>query len=112
MSHRQFIKFSIIKSVRKVNMTSHLDDCIFTSIDYTRRDQIICDLVDIITCPILKDIAEDPVVFNNQFYGRESFDTFWSHEDARSQRAINSGMNDFARVFFKDPRTGQNYKPT
>ena len=93
-------------------MTTRLDDRLFPTIDYTRRDQIITDLMGIITCPIVKEVADDPVVFNLQFYDRESFDTFRSHEDARSQRAINSGMNDFSRVFFKDPRTGKNYKPT
>ena len=82
-------------------MTTRLDDRLFPTIDYTRRDQIITDLMGIITCPIVKEVADDPVVFNLQFYDRESFDTFRSHEDARSQRAINSGMNDFSRVFFQ-----------
>ena len=57
-------------------MTSHLDDRLFPTIDYTRRYQIITDLVDIISCPILQDITEDPIVFNNQFYDKVAFKTF------------------------------------
>ena len=46
-------------------MTSHLDDRLFPTIDYTRRDQIITDLMDIIKCPIIQEVADDPIVFNN-----------------------------------------------
>ena len=92
-------------------MISHLDDRLFPSIDYSCRDQIIWDLMDIIKCPIIQYIAQDPIVFNDQFYNRISFDTFHRGENERSARAIASGYNDFARVFFKDPRTGGNFRP-
>ena len=49
-------------------MTSRLEDRLFPTVDYNRRDQIISDLIDIITCPIVNEIADDPVVFNLQFY--------------------------------------------
>ena len=93
-------------------MTTHLNDCLFPTINYTCRDQIITDLIDIITCHILQEVAKDPIVFNNQFNDRELFDTHRYFENERSTRAIASGYNDFARVFFKDPRTGGNFKPT
>ena len=92
-------------------MTTHLDDRIFPSIDYTRRDHIITDLIDIITCTITQEVAEYPIVFNNQFNDRESFDTHRQFGDERSTQAIASIMNDFARVIFKDPQTGGSFKP-
>ena len=72
-------------------MTSHLDNRLFPCIDYTRRDKIICDLMGIIKCPILLDIAEDSVLFNNQFYNWVAFDTFCRGKHERSARAIASG---------------------
>ena len=59
-------------------MTSRLEDRLFPTVDYNRRDQIITDIMGIITCPIVNEVVDDPVVFNFQFYDRESFDTFHS----------------------------------
>ena len=53
----------------------------------------------IIKCPILQDIAEYPIVFNNHFYDRDSLDTFRSGGNERSDREIASGYNEFARFF-------------
>ena len=39
-------------------MTSNFDNCITASIDYTRRDQIICDHMEIIKCSILLDTSD------------------------------------------------------
>ena len=75
-------------------MTSNLDDRVVPSIDYIRHDQIICDLMDIIKCPITIDISEDPVLFNNQFYDRIVFDTFRAGEYERNTQAIVNGYND------------------
>ena len=69
-------------------MTSRLEDRLFPTVDYNRRDQIISDLIDIITCPIVNEIADDPVVFNLQFYDRETFDTFRKLEDIGTFKAI------------------------
>ena len=69
-------------------MTSNLDDHFIPSINYTRRDQIIYDLMETIKCPITLDISDDPVLFNYQFYNRAAFDTFRAGDDARNAQYL------------------------
>ena len=60
------------------NMTTsnniNLDDRLTPAIDYTRRDEIIFSLVNIITCPIVLEATDDMVIFNHHFYDRNAFD--------------------------------------
>ena len=81
-------------------MTSNLDNRLVLSINYTCRDQIICDLMNIIECPIILDISKGPILFHYQFYDRVFFDALRRGEDAKNTRATGSGYNNH-RVFPK-----------
>ena len=44
------------------------------NLDYTRHDEIIFGLMDMIKCPILLDTSERVVIFNDQLYNSEAFE--------------------------------------
>ena len=52
---------------------SNLDRRLIPGVDFTRRDEITFDLVYVIKCPIALVPSNDMVIFNHQFYDRESF---------------------------------------
>ena len=53
---------------------SHLDIHLIDHIDYSRRDEIVFGLMDVIKCPILLGSSDTMVIFNNQFYDRNAFE--------------------------------------
>ena len=87
---------------------SNLNNCLFPGVDFTCRDEITFDLVDIMKCPILLESSGDMVIFNQQFYDRESFDSHRRMEQTDDERRIRRGDVDHVSRL-KDPRTGQNF---
>ena len=90
---------------------SNLDNCLFPGVNFTHWDEITFDLVDIIKCPILLESSGNMVIFNQQFYDRESFDSHQRMEQTNEERSIRRGDVDHVSCL-KDPRTGQNVNPT
>ena len=60
----------------------HLDTRLTPNIEYTRRDEITFSLIDAIKCPISLEITDQMILFNNQFYDRQNFD---SHRGAETR---------------------------
>ena len=68
-----------------INMNeSHLDIPLVDNIDYTRRDEIVFGLMDVIKCPILLDTSERMVIFNDWLYDREAFEHHRNNENQRN----------------------------
>ena len=83
-----------------------IEDRINPEIDYTRKDKCVDVMVELITCPILRESSGNMIIFNSQCYGRESFDSHKSTEQARNHRRLESG---YADTRLKCPRTGRNF---
>ena len=92
---------------------NNLNSRLIENIDYTLRDEIIFDIMDVMKCPITLETHDDMVIFNHQFYDRLSFNNYRQTEVSRNQRSLSSGYPDvIANNYFKDPRTGVNFNPT
>ena len=69
-----------------------LDTRVNPSIDYTRRDEFVDAIIDLVTCPILREPSSNMVIFNLQCYDRESFQAHRRNEEARNMRLQESGI--------------------
>ena len=85
---------------------SHLNIPLIDNIDYTRRDEIVFGLMDVIKCPVMLDTTERMVIFNDQLYDREAFEHHRTNEAQRNTRRLNSG---YTNAQLKCPRTGRNF---
>ena len=56
-------------------MTSRLDTRLVLEINFTVKDDAILALVDMAKCPIALDISNEMIIFNNQCYDREIFES-------------------------------------
>ena len=90
-------------------VVSNLDTRIIPLLEYTRRDEIIFSLLDIIKCPIIIGTSEDMVIFNHQFYDREAFQRHRTTEQVSQDNLIARGRLDREDARLKDPRTGDNF---
>ena len=82
-------------------MAQHnLDFRLSSNIDYTHRDEITFSLLDVIKCPIALETTDNMIIFNHQFYNRETFEQHCRNETSR--------VLDHTETRLKDPRTGQN----
>ena len=79
------------------------------TIDYTRRDEIIFDIMDMIKCPIYLDTTDDMIIFNHQFYDNDSFGQHRHNESQRNNSRRRSGYRRAEDYCLKDPRTGENF---
>ena len=96
--------------------TSGLHSRIFATLDYTRWDDSVYQLLNVLECPILMLESDAMVMFNHQLYDLRAFELHRGSEERRNNSFLLSGYdildkdsddpNDCHRL--KDPRTGQN----
>ena len=82
-------------------------DAIDPQYDFTRGDEIVLTLSDLIKCPILLEASFDMIVFNNQCYNTQSFMHHKQGKMCRNKRRISSGYSGQTRL--KDHRTRENF---
>ena len=71
-----------------------LDSRLTPNIDYTRRDEITFSLMDAIKCPISLEISDKMILFNNQFYDCDNFDSHRTSETSLNERRLRRGELD------------------
>ena len=96
-------------SAHRSQSSSRLDNHINPSVDYTRHDEAITSLKEVITCIILLDTSDSMIVFNNQFYDATTFEQYRSGEDSRNRQRAESGYGP-SHFLLKEPRTGRNFQ--
>ena len=95
--------YSSITIMSNSTLNTHLTP----SINYTRRDEIIFNIMDFIKCPILLDTTNEMIIFNHQFYNKDSFNQHHHNKTKRNRCQSSSGYNNEADVRLKDPRTSE-----
>ena len=70
---------------------SNLDRRLIPGVDFTRRDEITFDLVYVTKCPIHIEPSNDVVIFNHQFYDRNSFREHQRWERINDQKRVRDG---------------------
>ena len=56
--------------------TSRLDVRIDEDYDFTNGDAVLETVLDVITCPIQREIRENMIIFNDQCYDRSDFESY------------------------------------
>ena len=59
----------------QVSVSNGLHAYIYATIDYTRWDDIVFQLMNTLECPMTLGVTGNMVIFNNQFYNKESFNS-------------------------------------
>ena len=72
-------------------------------VDFTNGDAVLETVLDVITCPIQREIRENMIIFNDQCYDRSDFESYRIREDRKSRRRVASNYSSR----FMDPRTGK-----
>ena len=86
----------------------NLDQRLQPEFDYTRRDELINGMMDMITCPIKIESTERVEIFNNRFYDVATFNRYCSECFWKNQRRQQSNYTTNINIL-KDPRTGVNF---
>ena len=100
--------------------TSGLHSRIFATLDYTRWDDSVYQLLNLLECPILMSESDAMVMFNHQLYDQRAFELHRRSEETRNNSFLLSGYNILDedsddlkdRHHLKDPRMGQNLNYT
>ena len=82
----------------------------YSDVDFNIHDEVVSQLLSVIECPMLKDISDDCIVFNNQCYDKKAWAPHVNQEQLRNWNGEVQGWRksgDNQRL--KDPRTGENF---
>ena len=92
------------------NNGDRLKQRVIADVDFTIHDEVVSQLLTVIECPILKDVSEDSVVFNNQCYDKKAWVEHVNCERRRNRfRSLDGTRSDGGTQRPKDPRTGENF---
>ena len=92
------------------NDGDRLKQRVIPDVDFTIHDEVVSQLLTVIECPILRDVSEDSVVFNNQCYDKRAWIAHVNCERMRNRTGSLDGTRSNGGTHrLKDPRTGENF---